>query len=60
MTRSKVKSSSWDIVTQVINDRQYVGKKDPEFMLVTARTVVTPCNSVIPDVDTNCEKYQRN
>jgi hypothetical protein len=39
------------MATQVIIDRQYAGKKDPEFMLITARTVVTPCNSVSPEVD---------
>ena len=54
MTRSKVRSSTWDMMTQVIIDRQYAGKNDPEFMLINARIEVAHCSRVIAEANTNC------
>ena len=55
MTLSKAKSSSWDMVTQVIIDRQYAGKNDPEFMLISVRIEVALCSSVTAEANTSCE-----
>ena len=43
------------MVTQVIIDRQYAGKNDPEFMLIIARIEVAPCSSVTTDANASCE-----
>lgn len=43
------------MVTQVIIDKQYAGKNDPEFMLIIARIEVAPCNSVATEAKASCE-----
>ena len=54
MTRSKVESNTWEMMTQFAMDRQYAGKNDSGSASIPAKIEVTPCSSVIAEVNASC------